>query len=842
MLVSGCRFTARIVGASLAGLGLVAALLCVSAVLPAAAAAYAGWNYENSGTYNGLGKIAFADATHGWAVGDAGTIVATTDGSATWTAQNSGTTNALSGVAFSDSDHGWAVGQYGTIIATTDGGATWTPQSSPTTNWLDAVAFSDAKHGWAVGWSGTIIATTDGGTTWTSETAPTATDYLYGVYFSDAEHGWAVGYGIIATTDGGATWTQQSTGPGYNLNGVAFSDALHGWAVGDNGTIMATTDGGATWTTQNSSPSQRFVGVACSDAQHAWAVGDNTVSEGGLAIATTDGGATWGANQYGGPALYGVAFVNSNDGWVSGESGTIEGTTDGGVPAPALSSFNPGRGLPGTAVTLSGDGFTGATAVKFNGVAATFTVNSDSQITTSVPAGATSGPISITVADGSVVASSSSFTVLAPPTISSFAPASAAVGSTVTVKGTGFMGGIDMQVSFGGTAATFTFESPTLFTTVVPAGATNGPIKVTTAGGTVTSATSFTVVPTFTGFSPTIGSAGMNVVLSGTGLTGTDAVSFNGTPASFTVVGPNEIFATVPAGATSGPISIHTPGTTVTSAASFTVVPVLTITSFSPASGPVGSTVIVRGSGFTLAESLSFHGDVASFVVDSDSTISATVPDQATTGAISVTSPGGEVLSATQFTVTAATTPVNTALPAISGGPEPGNTLSCSIGTWTGSPTPTYSLQWLRGGTAISGATKSTYLVLAADQGKTLSCRVTAKNSAGSASVVSKPLAIPASAPTLTLKTSASSVKRGGSVTLSGVVKNIVSAYKSVVISKVVSGKLTKLESLTASSTGSFSYKWATTSTTATGSWVFEATYTIGTMTYKSVTVTVKVS
>ena len=51
-----------------------------------------------------------------------GAIVATTDGGATWTAQSPGTAAHLTDVAFSDATHGWAVGEGGTILVTTSGG------------------------------------------------------------------------------------------------------------------------------------------------------------------------------------------------------------------------------------------------------------------------------------------------------------------------------------------------------------------------------------------------------------------------------------------------------------------------------------------------------------------------------------------------------------------------------------------------------------------------------------------------------------------------------------------------------------------------------------------------
>ena len=68
--------------------------------------------------------------------------------------------------------------------------------------------------------------------------------------------------------------------------------------------------------------------------------------------------------------------------------------------APTTSSFTPTSAPVGTSVTISGTHFSGASAVAFNGSAASFTVNSDTQITASVPSGATSGPLSVTSAGG----------------------------------------------------------------------------------------------------------------------------------------------------------------------------------------------------------------------------------------------------------------------------------------------------------------------------------------------------------------------------------------------------------------------------------------------------------
>ncbi len=162
------------------------------------------------------------------------------------------------------------------------------------------------------------------------------------------------------------------------------------------------------------------------------------------------------------------------------------------------------------------------------------------------------------------------------PTIASFSPASGQAGTAVTIAGTAFTGA--NSVTFNGAAASFTVNSDAQITTAVPSGATSGAIAVTTAGGTATSSTSFTVTtappapaPTIGGFTPTSGPIGKAVAITGTNLTGTTSVTFNGKIASFSLVDGQHVTATVPPGAKSGPIRVTTPGGTATSAQSFFV-------------------------------------------------------------------------------------------------------------------------------------------------------------------------------------------------------------------------------------------------------------------------------
>jgi hypothetical protein len=154
--------------------------------------------------------------------------------------------------------------------------------------------------------------------------------------------------------------------------------------------------------------------------------------------------------------------------------------------------------------------------------------------------------------------------------------------------------------------------------------------------------------PTITTFSPTSGPVGTPVVIQGTNLTQTSAVSFGTFPAaSFTVDSDTQVTAVVPAGLDKGVIKITTPGGVAKSTGmNFKVVdpppPPPAIASFSPTSGPVGTAVTILGSGFTGTSSVLFGTfPAASYTVDSDGQITAIVPAGLDKGIIKVTTPGG---------------------------------------------------------------------------------------------------------------------------------------------------------------------------------------------------------
>jgi len=148
----------------------------------------------------------------------------------------------------------------------------------------------------------------------------------------------------------------------------------------------------------------------------------------------------------------------------------------------------------------------------------------------------------------------------------------------------------------------------------------------------------------------TSGKEGAKIGILGQGFSSSSIVKFGGTKATAIVLsGATFITATVPAAALTGSVTVTTAATTLISSQIFKVTP--TMTSFAPPSGPVGTTVTIRGTGLKQTTEVTFNGKSATITPDSDTQLTADVPSGATTGKIVVTTKGGSATSATSFTV-----------------------------------------------------------------------------------------------------------------------------------------------------------------------------------------------
>jgi len=169
------------------------------------------WSAVNSGTANNLNSAHLLGSGAGFIVGEAGTILKTTDLGATWAPLTSGTTTTLHGVYLFDDDQGVAVGEQGLILRTTDGGAMWQTVASGVKDSLGSVSFSGV-NGICGGDSQTILYSTDSGASWQIGQTGFFGGGFPGAHMLSATVGFVAGQNSIfqpmigATTDGGASW------------------------------------------------------------------------------------------------------------------------------------------------------------------------------------------------------------------------------------------------------------------------------------------------------------------------------------------------------------------------------------------------------------------------------------------------------------------------------------------------------------------------------------------------------------------------------------------------------------------------------------------------------------
>ncbi len=213
-----------------------------------------------------LNDVSFPDPSTGWAAGDRGVVLITTDAGRTWKQQRRGKIyEHLHGIWFTDRSRGFIAGPEG-LHRTTDGGESWARSGRGD---LYDVCFSDEQHGWAVGNFPAALQSADAGASWRPLALPghRQYDWLVSVRFSDPQHGAVAGFNdgrqigslepgdgaiIYLTQDGGLTWTRRGGELPVRLTDVWFQDAKKGWVCGESrpdgrGVIYETRDGGETW-------------------------------------------------------------------------------------------------------------------------------------------------------------------------------------------------------------------------------------------------------------------------------------------------------------------------------------------------------------------------------------------------------------------------------------------------------------------------------------------------------------------------------------------------------------------------------------------------------------------
>ena len=299
------------------------------------------WFCQNSGTTENLNDVVFADSLTGWAVGNNGVIVATTNGGNDWQLQECDTHAQLESVCFVDKDNGWIAGYDGTVLKTVNGGNRWEKINFPQTGRLYSNHFISPDTGWVAGENAYVFKTVDAGKSWqkqVGEDNPSHSLNFHSIYFINSLIGWAAGgdytyaSGILTKTeDGGKNW--QGVGRIKDMIfDICFADENNGWLVTwccsmGGGSIYHSNDGGKTWAEQfKEDRYNAFYSVFFINQNMGWVIDRQQ----GAIFYTNNAGETW-SKQIDTTSLYSIYFTNNKIGWAVGHNGIILKSVTGGI-------------------------------------------------------------------------------------------------------------------------------------------------------------------------------------------------------------------------------------------------------------------------------------------------------------------------------------------------------------------------------------------------------------------------------------------------------------------------------------------------------------------------------
>jgi len=306
------------------------------------------------------------------------------------------------------------------VFLSTNNGVTWSSVSTGLTNMSVRSLTTSGANLFAGTYSGGVFVSSNNGASWTAVNTGLTENYIECLATGGSNIFAGTRNGVFRSTDNGANWTSEGKSamqvlniPPYIVSMAVMGSTIFA-ATNENG-LFRSLDNGTSW-----------VKILDEDNIHLLTLDDGSIFAGNTDVfVSTDNGTNWVAVGSGLPKLtsstiYSMAVT---------ETHLLAGTLLKGVwsrplsefpipqPVVTITSFAPASGPEGTIVTINGANFSATTSnnsVKFNGTTANVTASTSTSITAIVPAGATTGLVTVTTARGGSATSSTNFTVTVP--------------------------------------------------------------------------------------------------------------------------------------------------------------------------------------------------------------------------------------------------------------------------------------------------------------------------------------------------------------------------------------------------------------------------------------------
>jgi photosystem II stability/assembly factor-like uncharacterized protein len=287
---------------------------------------------EPRATDHTLFSIYFLNQNTGWAVGELGTLLGTSDGGFTWTSMQTGVTDTLFDVKFVDAQTGWMCGSNGLVLKTIDGGQTWQSQPKRTNFGINQIELFGKDTIWLVSKSYNILLfkSENSGALWRTVYFDSCQNYTNS-FLSSGTIICSGAYGLMYRTDNSGTTWSKMVSPDYSgfWRAAFFLNDSTAWFLLENnsggmGAVYVTHDGCKSWVKHPYNSMAYYVhDMLFTDTSKGYILARYVSTYGS---ATSDGGMTW-INDPGFTDIYEECFKlvydKSNNMWTVGTFGAI---------------------------------------------------------------------------------------------------------------------------------------------------------------------------------------------------------------------------------------------------------------------------------------------------------------------------------------------------------------------------------------------------------------------------------------------------------------------------------------------------------------------------------------